>query len=213
MPYARPVRWDRFFDDLEDQLAAEWEAERAALESEAERLRLARVDLRARLTGLAREAEAPVTLELADGLSAVVRIAAVGADWVAAPESDGARRLLLAPIASIRGIHAAHGDLLRSARPATHTDRLAERVTFALAMRDLARRRVGVALGLSGTGPESSGRVLTGTVDRVGADHLDLALHDAGSPRRAGEVQSYRMLPLAAIAWVRIDAAAGVPVV
>ncbi|WP_345751159.1 hypothetical protein [Microbacterium rhizophilus] len=205
------MRWERFFDDLEDQLAAEWEAERAALESEAERLRLARVDLRARLIGLAHDAEGPVTLELADGLAVEVRIAAVGADWIAAPESEGAQRLLLAPIPAIRGIQAAHGDLLRSARPAENTDRLAERVTFALALRDLARRRVGVAVGVAAA--DGSGRVLTGTVDRVGADHLDLALHDAGAPRRSADVRAYRMLPLAAVAWVRIDASAGVPVV
>lgn len=212
MPYARPVRWERFFDDLEDQLAAEWEAERAALESEAERLRLARVDLRARLVGLARAAEAPVTVELADGQSAEVRIAAVGADWIAAPESEGGRRLVLVPLHAICGVQASHGDLLRSARPVEHSDRLAERVTFALAMRDLARRRIGVAVGLV-SAPRAAGRILNGTIDRVGADHLDLALHDAGVPRRTSEVRSYRLLPLAAVAWVRIDASAGVPVV
>lgn len=213
VPYARPVRWERFFDDLEDQLAAEWEAERAALDSEAERLRLARVDLRTRLVGLSREAEAPVTLELADGLAVEARIAAVGADWVAAAEPAGGRRMMLAPLHAIRAVQAAHGDLLRSARPAERADRLAERVTFALAMRDLARRRVGVAIGIAPGADGSSGRSLAGTIDRVGADHLDLALHDPGVPRRASEVHGYRLLPLAAIAWVRIDAAAGVPVV
>ncbi len=47
------MRWERFFDDLEDQLASEWEAERAALDSEAERLRLAHVALRERIAALA----------------------------------------------------------------------------------------------------------------------------------------------------------------
>lgn len=205
--YARPVRWERFFDDLEDQLAAEWEAERAALESEAERLRLARVELRSRLVALAHDAEEPLTLELAGGEALEARIAAVGADWLAAPDSDGGRRLMLVPLAAIRAVQVGHGDLLRCARPVERADRLAERVTFGLALRDLARRRIGVAVGL---GPERS---LTGTIDRVGADHLDLALHDAGAPRRAADVRGYRMLPLAAVSWVRIDASAGVPVV
>ena len=31
------MRWDRFFEDLEDQLDSEWEAERAALDTEAEK--------------------------------------------------------------------------------------------------------------------------------------------------------------------------------
>ena len=48
------MRWDRFFEDLEDQLDSEWEAERAALDTEAERLRLSRVALRERLVALAR---------------------------------------------------------------------------------------------------------------------------------------------------------------
>ncbi|WP_188754946.1 hypothetical protein [Microbacterium album] len=199
------MRWERFFEDLEDQLAAEWEAERAALESEAERLRLARVELRARLVALAHGAEAPVTLELSDGECAEARVTAVGADWLAAAEADG-RRLLIVPLRAIACAHAAHGDLLRSARPIEERDRLAERVTLALALRDLARRRVGVAIG-------TDARILTGTIDRVGADHLDLALHEPGAPRRAAEVRGYRMLPLAAVAWVRIDAAAGVPAV
>ncbi|KQZ05118.1 hypothetical protein ASD19_03735 [Microbacterium sp. Root53] len=201
------MRWERFFDDLEDQLAAEWEAERAALESEAERLRLARVDLRTRLAGLAHDGEDAVTLELAGGESLEARITAVGADWLAAPEADGGRRLLLVPLAAIRAVQASHGHLLRCARPAERGDRLAERVTFGLALRDLARRRIGVAVG---TGPE---RMLTGTIDRVGSDHIDLALHDAGAPRRAADVRGYRMIPLGAVSWVRIDASAGVPVV
>ena len=33
------MRWDRLFDDLEAQASAEWEAERAALASESERVR------------------------------------------------------------------------------------------------------------------------------------------------------------------------------
>ncbi|MBY0687249.1 hypothetical protein [Microbacterium marinilacus] len=206
------MRWDRFFDDLEDQLAAEWEAERAALESEAERLRLARVDLRTRLGGLVRDAEGGVLLELADGAVVEGRPAAVGADWVAVPDAGG-RRLSLIPLAAILAIRCSHGDLLRSARPSEGADRLAARVTFALALRDLARRRVGVTIGLTGgTRVEDTTRVLAGTIDRVGADHLDLALHDAGSPRRAAEVRGYRLLPLGGVAWVRIDASAGVPV-
>ena len=206
------MRWERFFDDLEDQLAAEWEAERAALESEAERVRVAREDLRTRLVAIARDAEAPVVLELADGSAVEVELATVGADWVAASERGGARRLVLAPIAALRGLRAAGADLRRSARPSSDRgDLLAERVTFALALRDLARRRVGVAIGVDAGAGRT--RVLAGTLDRVAADHADLAEHDAGAPRRAAEVRGHRLLPLSAIAWVRIEAAVGVPVV
>lgn len=49
------MEWDRLFEDLEDQIASGWEAERAALDAEAERLRIARLDLRTRLGALADE--------------------------------------------------------------------------------------------------------------------------------------------------------------
>jgi hypothetical protein len=77
------VHWDRFFDDLEDQLASEWEAERAALDTEAERLRLSRVTLRDRLTLLAErdQGTATPTFELADGTILRAEVSGVGADW------------------------------------------------------------------------------------------------------------------------------------
>ena len=43
------MHWDSLFDDLESQLDAEWEANRAALDAESERLRISRLDLRSRL--------------------------------------------------------------------------------------------------------------------------------------------------------------------
>ena len=53
---------------------------------------------------------------------------------------------------------------------------------------------------------EASFPELWGTgFDRAGADHLDIALHDPGSPRRTGEVTGYRMVPFAALAWVRAE--------
>jgi hypothetical protein len=44
----------------------------------------------------------------------------------------------------------------------------------------------------------------------VGADHLDLALHDADAPRRAAAVSAFRILPFSAVAWVRVSATTGV---
>ncbi|MFV4913358.1 hypothetical protein PFZ49_07315, partial [Microbacterium lacticum] len=76
------MRWDRFFEDLEDQLDSEWEAERAALDTEAERLRLSRVALRERLVALCREPRG-VALHLQDGGVHSGRLARVGADWCA----------------------------------------------------------------------------------------------------------------------------------
>ena len=196
------MRWDRFFDDLESQLASEWEAERAALDTEAERLRLSRVALRERLSVLVeRESEsAPPSFEVADGTVLVADVSGVGADWVAL--CDARSGALVVPFASIAAIGMPHADILRSARPAPARSILADRMTFGFVIRDLVRRRVSVSVHLT------HGRMLAGTIDRAGADHLDIALHEPGTPRRASEVTGHRVVPFGAVAWIRLDSGA-----
>ncbi|MFT4220503.1 MAG: hypothetical protein QM611_08310 [Microbacterium sp.] len=198
------MRWDRFFEDLEDQLDSEWEAERAALDSEAERLRLSRVTLRERLRALAAPAgEGDPVLDLVDDTTASGRLAAVGADWVGMQPPGPQTGVVVVPLAAIRAVALAHADLLRSARPvrSRRADRrgLTDRMSLGFVLRDAARRRIPVTARLLG------GRTLAGTVDRAGADHLDLALHEHGSARRASEVVGFRMVPFAALASVRLE--------
>lgn len=196
------MRCDRFFDDLEGQLASEWEAERAALDTEAERLRLSRVTLRERLTmlqGRDREAPAP-SFDLADGSVLVAAVSGVGADWVAL--EGGRTGAMVLPFASIAAIGMPHADVLRSARPAPARSALSDRLTFGFVVRDLVRRRVAVTVH------SAHGRKLAGTIDRAGADHLDIALHEPGTPRRATEVTGHRIVPFSAVAWIRLDAGA-----
>jgi hypothetical protein len=194
--YAHGVRWDRFFDDLEDQLASEWEAERAALDTEAERLRLSRVTLAERLRGLSTAGSC--AFEFTDGTVATGAVAAVGADWVGI-SLEATRGAVLAPFGGLLAVGASQPDLLRSARPEQAAARgLAERMNIGFVLRDLARRRLPVAL-------HTVSRTLTGTIDRAGADHLDLALHDPGAPRRAVDVRGHRVVPFASIAWIALD--------
>ncbi|MBD3943283.1 hypothetical protein IF188_16445 [Microbacterium sp. NEAU-LLC] len=202
------MRWDRFFDDLEDQLASEWEAERAALDTEAECLRLSRVLMSERLTLLAGRDGAAVTaasFDLVDGTTMRATVTGVGADWVALAPAEGPAGAVLAPFAGIVSMGMPHADLLRTARPAPPRSPLTERLTFGFVLRDLVRRRAGVSVQLV------TGRILTGTIDRAGADHLDLALHDPGAPRRTDAVSGYRLVPFAAIAWLRADEAPVLP--
>lgn len=193
------LSWENFFDDLEGQLAAEWEAERAALDTEAERLRLSKVALRARLAtliGRDRAGAAPA-FEVVDGTVLTAEVTGVGADWVAL---DGGRTgALVVPFSAVVMIGMPHEDVLRSARPADTQGELSARMGFGFVIRDLVRRRVSVAVHFVG------GRTLTGTIDRAGADHLDIALHEPGTVRRASEVSGHRLVPFAAIAWVRLD--------
>lgn len=202
------MRWDRFFDDLEDQLASEWEAERAALDTEAERLRLSRVPLADRLALLvARDAASPTvaSFDLADGATVRASVTGLGADWVALALADGPPGAVFVPFSSIAMVGMPHADLLRTARPAPPRSPLADRLTFGFVLRDLVRRRAGVAVHLV------SGRVISGTIDRAGTDHLDLAVHDRGAPRRADAVSGYRLVPFAAVAWIRADAGPVLP--
>lgn len=191
------MRWERFFDDLEDQLASEWEAERAALDTEAERLRLSRVELKDRLGALA-GSDVEASVDLADGTSVRGVVTAQGADWVALGIGNG-RTTALVPLSALTAIGLPHVELLRTARPRQERSAIADRMTFGFVLRDLVRRRAGVVVQLA------SGRSLTGTIDRAGADHFDLALHEPGSPRRADAVTGFRLIPFAAVACVRAD--------
>lgn len=195
------MHWDRLFEDLEGQLAAEWEAERAALDAESERLRIARVGLRDRLRA-ACAARADVTMELSSGMRLPVRLQALGADWIAAlARSSGTtgspESTLLVPLHAITGIDVDHGILLESLDDAAAHHPLRERMTLGFVLRDLARRRVAVRLD------RSAGSELHGTIDRAAADHLDLAVHEPGEARRAAAVQRFTIVPFAALIAVR----------
>lgn len=190
------MRWDRLFDDLEAQASAEWEAERAALASESERVRLSRVSLRDRLLVL-REAQAQVRAHLSGGGDVEGWIVAVGADWFALDR--GPSSVSIVPLAGLMGLRMPHADLLHSASGRAG-QALRERVDLGFVLRDLARRRVPVLVELV------AGDSLTGTVDRAGADHFDLALHDLDTPRHPSAVTGFRMVPFGALAQLIVAA-------
>lgn len=197
--YGGRVHWDRLFENLEGQLAAEWESERAALDAESERLRISRLELRARLRLLC-AASAPATVDL-PGHRIRTRLQSLGADWVAVTVTEAqspSRTARIVPLHAIRGLTLDHGLLLSSLEESEAVaPSLRERMTFGFLLRDLARRRVPVRIiGVDGAD-------LHGTVDRAGADHFDLAVHDPGTARRAGAVQSFRLLPFTAVASVQ----------
>lgn len=200
-----PVHWDRLFEDLEDQLASEWESERAALDAESERLRISRLELRDRLRVVG-AAGASATIDLPGRHRIRAGLRALGADWIAvAPtEHESARAIptmILIPLQAVRGIGVDHGMLLASLERADGVASvLHERMTLGFVLRDLARRRVAVrVIGIDGSD-------VHGTIDRAGADHLDLALHDPGAARLAAAVRGFVMIPLHAIAWVQTSA-------
>ncbi|MFS0852466.1 hypothetical protein [Microbacterium sp. 179-I 3D4 NHS] len=198
------MNWDRLFEDLEGQLASEWEAERAALDAESERLRIAQLTLRERLARMC-DGRTTVVLELAGGERHRLVLRTVGPDWVAAesaPVGAGTTRpMVLVPLEAVRGVATDHGMLLSSLDDAASAPSpLHERMTLGFVLRDLARRRVPLHLRTR------SAEDVHGTIDRAGADHLDLAVHDAGAARLAGAVREFRIVPFRALLTVRTAA-------
>jgi hypothetical protein len=74
----------------------------------------------------------------------------------------------------------------------------ARRYQFALALRELARRREPVRVELA------DGTVCDGTIESVGSDYLEVAEHDLGEARRRGAVRARRFVGFAAVVAVTL---------
>ena len=194
------MEWEHLFEDLEGQLAAEWESERAALDAESERLRISKLTLRDRLRAM--ETGTPrLLLELAGGDRWDATLRAIGADWIGI-QTEGDVRMRVVPLFAVEAIGTDHGTLLAGLSADAPSAGLRERMTFGFVLRDLARRRAPVTIARRGSDPQH------GTIDRAGADHLDLAVHDPDEPRRARAVRGFRLISFDAITWVRIEGGA-----
>ena len=181
------MRWQALFDDLEAQLAAAQAAELTAEVAERTRREAALVRLVDRL----RAAEGALVAVCLPGAGVLRgRLLDAGADWLLVDEGSG--REVLVPLAAVLGVT---GLDARSAAP--DDGPVAKRLDLRWALRGLARSRSGVALGLV------DGTLVTGTLDRVAKDHLDLAEHGLGEGRRAAAVRRVRLVPLSAVALVR----------
>ncbi|GAA2040503.1 hypothetical protein GCM10009819_27540 [Agromyces tropicus] len=191
------MRWDRLFDDLESQLDRDRRDEERALALESERLRVGRLGLRERIAAMGGPESGAVRLELVDDTSLQLRPTAFGRDWIGGVPTGGAPGAqCVVPVPAIAGVVAGRRQVEASlAPPPTPPAALVERIGMAFALRDLGRRRAVVEVRTL------SGR-LHGTIDRVAADHLDLALHEPGVPRREREVRGYRLVPFARIVVV-----------
>jgi hypothetical protein len=199
------MRWDSLFDDLESQLEQELTAEEVDLQAEEERLRLARLGIRDRLRSLHAAADATgrmLQLSLADGTRVVVDPSTFGRDWLAGElvEESGHRPQCVVALDAVDGVTLTRNQVIPSLDTSGSEESagsLSARLGLQFVLRDLCRRRQAVDLWLR------SGR-MHGTIDRVGRDHIDLAVHEAGRPRRESEVGEYRVVRLSQLVLVRI---------
>jgi hypothetical protein len=191
------MRWDELFDDLESQLERELTAEELDLDAEEERLRLGRLGVRDRLGAVL---DHPLTVWFADGERLRLRPLTLGRDWFSADIVDDVirPRQVIVPLHAVAGITPPREAIPASLRGDPGREpALTARLGLPFVLRDLCRRRraVGVELGAS---------TVHGTIDRVGRDHLDLAVHEPGVPRRDAAVAEVRIVPFDAVRLVRL---------
>lgn len=187
--YGRPVPWDDLFDDLEVRFAAERDDARRSSEVEAERLRIAALTLRDRLSacrGLA------VSVETTGG-AVVGTVVTVGADWCLLATSAGD---VVIPADAVTAVSMSLDQVPVSVLPLPEINTVTARITVGFVARSLARSRTRVTIVRAG------GESLTGTIDRAGVDHLDVAVHDADVPRRPQNVRRVVVLPLGGVAFI-----------
>lgn len=181
------MRWQRLFADL----AAQWQAAEVAGDR-AELASRTRAEVGAQpLADRFRAAiGSPVALSCRGAGRVEGVLDDVGVDWLLLSEPRGTDSLVaLSAVASVSGLGAAsvpaEGGTVR------------RRLDLRWALRVLARDRGVVQMELA------DGGVLTGTIDRVGADFLDLAEHDLDEPRRAPAVRRVHAVVLDAVMLVR----------
>lgn len=181
---AGAMRWERLFDDLEAQLGAAGAAELAAEVAERVRIERTQVELADRLVAWV---GGSLTLHLSGGQRVAGTLRAAAQTWLLVDTGP-----TLVPLRAVLGVTG-----LGAAAATADRERLARRWSLGAVLRAVARDRSPVRVGLV------DGSALTGTVDAVGADHLDLAEHPADELRRPRAVSAVRTVPWAAIASLR----------
>ena len=181
------MRWERLFADLDAQLASADAAELAGEVADRSRREVARLRLADRVRP-ATGAQLSAGVAGAGTLSG--RLLRSGPGWWLL-SSDGSEVLVCTDaLLWVSGLPALAADP-ESVSP------LEERLGLAYVLRGIARDRAPVSAVLR------DGGTVTGTIDRVGADFVDLAEHAPGEPRRAAAVRAARTVPFAALAVVR----------
>lgn len=178
------MRWTYLFADLESQAQSLADAERDGEVAERTRIETGRLTLLDRLRGAAGH---PISLRCSGVGPCNGRLECVGPDWLLVVESTGAETLV--PLHSVLGV----GGLGRHSSAPGGTLQLGMRSVLRGVVRDRAPVRL---ILLDGT-------PVDGTLDRVGADFVEVAEHPIGEARRPGVVQGIRTVPLCGFGAVR----------
>ena len=181
------MRWQQLFADLEARFEAEQEAAERAETSSRARHELGSLRFVDRLGGAV---GSPVALLCRGAGQVSGTLTEVGSDWLLLDDSG---REVLVATAAVRAVTG----LGRRTAAAEDPGSVAARLDLRRALRGLARDRAPVHVVLD------EGTTLHGTIDRVGADYVELAEHPVGLHRRAEAVQGVRTVLIDAVAVVR----------
>lgn len=182
------MRWQALFDDIDAQLTAATTAEHAAEVADRTRREGAAIRTVDRLRAALGQ---PLVVRVLGAGSTRGAVLDVGPDWLLLQDRSG--REVLVVLAAVLDVQGLGRDV---AVPGSEGE-VAARLGLGWAVRGLARARASVRAHLV------DGTVLTGTVDRGGVDHLEMALHPAGEPRRQGVVREVRLVPFSALALLQ----------
>jgi hypothetical protein len=179
------MRWDELFEDLEGQLEEAAAAELADEVADRTRRAVAEVGLGDRLRAARGQRLRLETLGAAPVNGVLLE---VGTDWLLLHDDAGRDVLVvLGAVLTVAGLAREH---------VGETSAVRRRLTLGSALRGIAHDRAAVTVRLR------DGTAVTGTVDRVGRDFLELAEHPVGEPRRVGQVSGVRALAFAGLATV-----------
>jgi hypothetical protein len=179
------MQWDELFADLEGEFEAGKRAEQDAEIAEQTRAELAQLTFAHRLWA---QLSSRITIEVAgvgpfDGV-----LRRMGPDFVLL--DTGVEAVIpLAAIVAARG-------LAPDARAAAGVNPVAARLPLRSALRGLAADRAYVVVH------RRTGQADGGTLSRIGADFLDLSVHDAADAPRSGAVRATITVPTPALAAV-----------
>jgi len=184
------VRWNRLFDDLEAQVHQLERSDRVA--QVAEQTRAARGGV-ALLEALTADRGREVSVQARSVGRLLGAIGDVGEDWFTLDmdiQGPRRRRAVLLPVSSVQSVAGLSGFAEQQASAS------ARRFGLRLALRALSRDRSSLRVHLADD-------IVTGTIERVAHDHVDVAEHPDDQPPRRPQVRTGQTIPLWAICAVR----------
>jgi hypothetical protein len=182
------MRWEGLFADLEAQAEALSAAERAAEVEERTRHEFGQASLSDRLRPAVGQ---DLQLSCEGGATVRGRLVRLGGQWCLIDEGAGREAVVaLSAVSVIAGLG-------RLSAPADSAGLVESRLGMPHILRALARDRSTVRIQLK------DASTLDGTMDRVGADFVEVAAHAAGESRRRAEVRAILVVATGGLAVVR----------